>query len=175
MCQEDDRTHREGETLAVTVRGILLVEHIVQRGDLSVRIGYLVHDRQRANDAERAQIYNRELDIGRAVLGAVLVDIHDPFVVILEIVGRNTDDLDIALCKVVCATGDLAELSGADRGEVSGVRKEDGLECSSDKDGSNGEEHTQELPIHSWKLIRPTVVSAWKSGAMLPRRREGMI
>jgi hypothetical protein len=175
MCQEDDRTHREGETLAVTVRSILLVKHVVQRGDLSIRIGYLVHDRQRAEDTERARIHNRELDISGAVLGAVLVDIHNPFVVILEIIGRNTDDLDIALCKVVCATSDLAELGGADRGEVSGMREEDGLKCSSDKDSRNEEEHTQELPIHSWNLIRPAVVSAWKSGAMLPRRRAGMI
>ena len=175
LCQEYDRTHREGETLAVTVRSILLVKHVIQRGDLSVRIGYLVHDRQRAEDTERVRIHNRELDIGGAVLGAVLVDIQDPLVVILEIVGRNTDDLDVALCKVVCATSDLAELGGADRGEVSGMREEDDLECSSAKDGRNEEGHTQELPIHSWKLIRPAVVSAWKSGAMLPRRREGMI
>jgi len=106
---DEDGPDREGETLAVTVRSILLVKHVVQRGDLSIRIGY-----------------NRELDISGAVLGAVLVDIHNPFVVILEIIGRNTDDLDIALCKVVCATSDLAELGGADRGEVSGMREEDG-------------------------------------------------
>lgn len=94
---------------------------------------------------------------------------------ILEAVGRNADDLDVALCKVVCTTSDLAELSGAYRGEVSRMREEDDLEGCSDQDGKNEEEHTQESPIHSWNLIGPAVVSAWKSGAMLPRRRAGMI
>lgn len=93
----------------------------------------------------------------------------------VETVGRNADDLDVALGKVVCTTGDLAELSGADRGEVSRMREEDGLGRDSDKDGKNDGDDTQELPIHSWKLIGPFVVSAWKSGAMLPRRREGMM
>lgn len=94
---------------------------------------------------------------------------------VLETVGRNTDDLDVALGKVGFTTSDLAELSGANRGEVSRMREEDGLERNSDKDEGSERDHTQELPIHSWKLIGPFVVSAWKSGAMLPRRREGMI
>lgn len=34
--------------------------------------------------------------------------------------------------------------------------------------------HTQSFPIHSWKEIGPLVVSALKSGAMLPSRRAGM-
>lgn len=38
-----------------------------------------------------------------------------------------------------------------------------------------GENHTQESPIHSWNLMGPAVVSASKSGAVLPRRREGAI
>ena len=46
---------------------------------------------------------------------------------IFETVGRNTDDLDVALGKVTCTTGDLAKLSRADRGKVSGMREEDGL------------------------------------------------
>lgn len=29
---------------------------------------------------------------------------------------------------------------------------------------------TQELPIHSWNLMGPLVVSAWKSGAVSPKR-----
>ena len=33
---------------------------------------------------------------------------------------------------------------------------------------------TQESPIQSWNLIGPAVVCASKSGAMLPRRREGI-
>lgn len=55
LCEKDDRTHSEGETLAVTVRSILLIKHVVQCGDLPVRIGNLVHDRQRAEDSERAR------------------------------------------------------------------------------------------------------------------------
>ena len=41
LYQDHDRAHREGETLVVPVRSVLLVKHVVQRGDLSVRIGYL--------------------------------------------------------------------------------------------------------------------------------------
>lgn len=37
----DDHTHCEGKTLVVTVGRILLVKHVVQRGDFSVRIGNL--------------------------------------------------------------------------------------------------------------------------------------
>lgn len=48
---------------------------------------------------------------------------------ILEIVGRNTDDFDVTLCKVFCVTSNLAELGGADRRKVSGMREENGLEA----------------------------------------------
>lgn len=51
-CQEDDHTCREGETLVVTVCSILLVKHVVQCRDLSVRIGYLMNDYQRAEVTE---------------------------------------------------------------------------------------------------------------------------
>jgi hypothetical protein len=34
---------------------------------------------------------------------------------------------------------------------------------------------TQESSIQSWNLIGPAVVSASKSGAILPRRREGIV
>ena len=51
-----DGTCRERETLVVAVCRILLVKHVVQGGDLSVRIGYLVCDRERAEDTERARI-----------------------------------------------------------------------------------------------------------------------
>ena len=74
--------------------------------------------------------YNRELDIGGAVLGTELVDVLDPLVVIVETVGRNTDDLDVTLCKVGSTASDLAELSSANRGEISGMREEDGLDVA---------------------------------------------
>lgn len=36
-------------------------------------------------------------------------------------------------------------------------------------------QHTHEVPAHSWNFIVPSVVSVSKSGAMLPKRRLGMV
>lgn len=92
--------------------------------------------------------YNREFDIGGAELGSKVADIFDPLVVIVETVGRNTDHLDVAFCKVFLTASDLAELGGADRGEISGMREEDGLEGESETGRRNEEGDTQESPIH---------------------------
>ena len=42
VCSE---TYREGEALSVAVRRILLVEHIIKRGDLPVLVGDLTEAR----------------------------------------------------------------------------------------------------------------------------------
>lgn len=73
-------------------------------------------------------VYNREVDIGGAELGTIVANVLDPLVVVFETVGRDADHLDVALCKIVLATGDLAELGGADRCKVTGVREENGLQ-----------------------------------------------
>jgi hypothetical protein len=54
------------------------------------------------------EYYDRESDFGGAVLGTVLIDILHPRLVVVETVGRDADDLDIALCKVICTASNLA-------------------------------------------------------------------
>lgn len=73
---------------------------------------------------------------------------------------------------------DLRELGRAHRGEVARVREEDRLGASGRRSAVVDRAYgfaipmalTQESPIHSWNLIGPCVVSASKSGAMLPKR-----
>ena len=47
--------------------------------------------------------------------------------VVIESVGRNANYLDVASGKVRAAASDLAELGGADRGEISRVGEKDDL------------------------------------------------
>jgi hypothetical protein len=65
--------------------------------------------------------HDRELDVSRANLGSIVVDILDPVVVALQPVSRNTDDFDVSLCEVFCAPSDFPELGRAHRSEVTGV------------------------------------------------------
>jgi hypothetical protein len=139
--------------------------------------------------------YDGELDVGGPDFAAKVVDVLDPLVVVVEVVGGDADDLDIALCKVLRAARDLAELSRADRCEICSMNeyKLVRLDAISDRNAPPGWENrtpwkeahgqrqdgettkvgsrTQESPSHSWNFIGPMVVSASKSGAMLPRRR----
>ena len=46
---------------------------------------------------------------------------------LFEPVGRNANDLDVALFKVLLTTSYLTELGSANGGEISRVRKEDSL------------------------------------------------
>lgn len=48
---------------------------------------------------------------------------------VLEPVGGDTNDFDVAFGKVGCAPGNLAELGGADGSEVSRMGEKDGLRC----------------------------------------------
>ena len=95
----------------------------------------------------------------------------------VEAVGRQADDLDTAVGEVGLTARDLSELSRANRGEVIRVRKEDRLQKTSVRGllWRRRAQRTQESPIQSWNLIFPAVVSASKSGAVLPRRRVGMM
>jgi len=98
---------RKGKTLCITVSRILLVKHIIEGGDFPVLVG---------NDGE--------LHVGWSVSSAEVVDIFDPLVVVFEAIGRNSNEFNIALSKVISAASDLAELSGADGCKVSGMREE---------------------------------------------------
>lgn len=100
-------TDRKGKTLCVTVGRILLIKHIIEGGDFPVLVG---------NDGE--------LHVGWSVSSTEVVDIFDPLAVVSEAIGRNSNEFNIALSKVVGTTSDLAELSGADGCKVSGMREE---------------------------------------------------
>ena len=71
---------------------------------------------------------DRELDVGRSKeLGTIFIDVINPFVMVIQCISRDTNDLYATLLKVRDASGDLSELSGADRSEVRGVREQDAL------------------------------------------------
>jgi hypothetical protein len=67
------------------------------------------------------------LNIGRSNLATVFVDVLHPLLVLVKAVGRDTNNLDVALREVVSTTSNLTELSSADGSEVSRVGKEDSL------------------------------------------------
>jgi len=138
--------------------------------------------------------------MGWADLGAKRLDVLHPSVVFVDLIGRETDDLYATGSKVWGTAGDFAELSGANRGKIvckrgsvsskglrwkknpTGMGEEDGL-CARKRRGASVlstrsarcYQRTHESPIQSWNLIGPTVVSASKSGAMFPRRKDGMV
>jgi hypothetical protein len=60
--------------------------------------------------------YDGELDVSWANFGADLVDIIDPCLVRIEVVRRETNELDAAGSKVGGTTGDLAKFSRTDLG-----------------------------------------------------------
>jgi hypothetical protein len=57
-------------------------------------------------------------------LATVFVYILYPVVMVLQPVSRYPNDLHVAIGKVRSATSDFPELSGADRSEISGMRKQ---------------------------------------------------
>ena len=104
------RAYGEGEALGIAVGGILLVEHIIEGGDLAVGVRNLTYTcwyNARVNQLRGT--HNRELDRGRGELGAPLLNILGPLVVVLEAVGRDADDLHIALLEVRLPARQLAE------------------------------------------------------------------
>lgn len=130
--------------------------------------------KEKFNKVYEKKTYNGVLEVSFAPL----VDVKDPLVVRFDSVRRQADDLDIALLKIGGTARDLREFGGAYRSEVIRVRKKDGLASTSVSviiPGNKISKHTQELPIHSWNLMVPLVVSASKSGAILPRRRVGIL
>lgn len=80
--------------------------------------------------------------------------------VIGQLVRRYADNFDVALRKIGLATSDLTEFGCAYRGEIGGVGEQDGL-ITIELDWpmlAHSSRRTQELPIHSWNLIGPSVV-----------------
>ena len=99
-------TYREGQSLSVAVGGILLVKHIIERGNLPVLVGDLLRVQKdiQVGAAEGVLIPRRthdgELNIGGSVLRAPLVDVFHPLLVIIEAVRRNANEFHIALFEV---------------------------------------------------------------------------
>lgn len=84
-----------------------------------------------------------------------LVNVLDPALVAATSIGGQTDQLDASLGELGLELGKGAKLGGADGGEVFRVR----------------EENNPTVATNSWKSMGPLVVSAWKLGAIEPRRR----
>lgn len=103
----DDENGADGESdaLGVDVGGILVVNHVVQVGDLALRVG----------------------DDGESELGSgYLVDVLDPSVVGFDIVGAQANELDAASSELRLELSESTELGGANGGEVIRVREQDG-------------------------------------------------
>lgn len=102
---DEDGADGQSQTLGIDVGGVLVVDHVVQVGDLALGVG---------NDGE-LQLGARDL-----------IDVLDPAVVGLDVVGAQTDELDTASSELGLELGEGTELGGADGGEVIGVGEEDG-------------------------------------------------
>lgn len=102
---DEHRADGQGHTLGIDVGGILVVDHVVLVGDLALRVG----------------------DDGELQAGAGdLIDVLDPGVVRVDVVGAQADQLHAARGELGLQLGEGAQLGGADRGEVIRVREEDG-------------------------------------------------
>ena len=71
--------------------------------------------------------YDRELNICRSYFGAKGTYVLDPFLVFLETIGGDANNLHIALLEIGSATSDLSKFSGADWCKISWMREKDGL------------------------------------------------
>ena len=102
---DEDGADSQSHTLRVDVGGVLVVDHVVGVGDLALGVG---------DDGE--------LEVG----AGNLVDILDPAVVGLDVVGAQTNELDTARGELGLELGESAELSGTDGSKVIGVGEKDG-------------------------------------------------
>lgn len=103
----DDEHRSDGElhTLVVDIGGVLVVDHVVQVSNLSLRVGD-----------------NGELQGG----ASDLINVLDPSLVRLGAIGRQANELGVSLLKLRLQLGESTQLGGADGGEVVGVREQDG-------------------------------------------------
>ncbi len=100
-------THSEGKALVVPVRSILVVQHVIESGDLPVLVGDLVKYRMvslahwpSTATVTRQKTHDWVLDICGSELATIVVDVLHPPLVVLEAVRRDTDELHAALLKV---------------------------------------------------------------------------
>lgn len=100
----EDRADGESDTLLINIGGVLLVEHIIQECHLSLFV---------ADDGELE------------VAATDLVDVLDPAVVLLDRVGRETDELHATPGEFRLQFGESTQLRGADGSVVLWVGEED--------------------------------------------------
>lgn len=102
---DEDRANGQSHALRVDVGGVLVVDHVVEVGNLALRVG----------------------DDGELEVGAIdLVDVLDPAVMGLSSVGTQTNELDTTSSKLGLELGEGTELGGTDGSEVIGVGEKDG-------------------------------------------------
>jgi len=89
---DEDGSDGEGNALGVYVGGVLVVEHVIEVGNLAYLVG---------NDGERH------------FRASNFIDILDPSLVAAEGVGRETDQLDAALGELGLELGEGTKLGGA--------------------------------------------------------------
>lgn len=97
---DEDGADGQSQALGVNVGGVLVVNHVIGVGDLALGVG---------DDGE--------LQLGAGGLVAILdhlVDILDPAVVALGIVGTETNELSVACGELRLELGESTELSGTD-------------------------------------------------------------
>ena len=96
-------TDRESNALAVDVRGILVINHVIGKRDLTAFV---------TNDWEFQ------------VRTADFINVLDPFAVTVDGVGGQTDQLDAALGEFGLELGERTQFGGADWGEILRVGEE---------------------------------------------------
>jgi hypothetical protein len=97
---EEDGSDSQSHALAVDVGGVLVIDHVVQVGYFAGLVG---------NDGE-----------GETGLGD-FVDILDPFLVRVESVGTQADELDIALGELGLEFGESSELGSVTSTHMPGI------------------------------------------------------
>lgn len=100
---DEDGSDGESDSLRVDVGGVLVVQHVIEVGNLPVLV---------TNDWE-----------GQVGTGN-LVDVLDPATVGVDGVGRKTNELDATLCELRLEQSKSSELGGADGSVVLWVREE---------------------------------------------------
>lgn len=93
----EDGTDGESDALLVDVGGVIVVNHVVEVGDLALGVG---------DDGE--------LEVG----AGNLVNVLDPLLVGVDVVGTQTDELDTTSSELRLELGEGTELGGTDGGEV---------------------------------------------------------
>lgn len=100
----EDGADSEGDALLIYIRGILVIQHVILEGDLSL----LVTNYRKSK-----------------IASADLIDIRNPFAMAVDGVGRQSDQLHSSSREFWLKFCESAKLSGADRCEVFWVGEQD--------------------------------------------------